>query len=337
MLGLERIGVNDHFFTIGGDSLAAAQLVSRVSKEFAVELAFVRFLETPTIATMAGEIEAAAPCAPPHPHLVPIRPEGTRPTLFCAAGHDEILVGFGTLARYLPADLPVVAFAPLKPEDAAAARTIQAQAARNLAAMRSAQPSGPYFLLGLCHGGLVAYEMARQLERSGERAALLALVDAYPSDWKSGLSASQRVIERLRHGARRTRMNLGAIFGTGGWKHLRGRLSLFRAAWAEKAAAAARRAGLSLHHDDMRLANREAQRNYRAGPYGGSVVLLRATTPRAGIYPIAADAWRPLVRGGFEIVDVSTAYASTLAEPGVQTVAAELTRLLQIAASTTQA
>ena len=152
-----------------------------------MELAFVRFLETPTIATLAGEIEAAQPRAPRHPHLVAIRPEGTRPPLFCAAGHDENLVGFGTLARYLLPDLPVLAFAPFEPEEAASARTIQAQAARNLAAMRGAQPSGPYFLLGLCHGGLVTYEMACQLERSGERVALLALVDAYPSGWKSSL------------------------------------------------------------------------------------------------------------------------------------------------------
>jgi acyl-CoA synthetase (AMP-forming)/AMP-acid ligase II/thioesterase domain-containing protein/acyl carrier protein len=337
MLGLERIGVNAHFFTIGGDSLAAAQLVSRVSKEFAVELAFVRFLETPTIATMAGEIEAAAPSAPRHPHLVSIRPQGTHPPLFCAAGHDEILVGFGTLARYLPPDLPVLAFAPLKPEEAAAARTIQAQAARNLAAMRSAQPSGPYFLLGLCHGGLVTYEMARQLERSGERVALLALVDAYPSGWKSSLTTSTRVIECLRHGARRTRMNLGAVFGRGGWKHLRNRLSLFRAAWAEKATGAALRTGVKRDRGEMRWANREAQRNYRAEPYGGSVSLFRSTTPRAGVYPIAADAWRRLVRGEFEIVDVDTGFESTLADPGAQSLAAELTNRLQIPASITQA
>ncbi len=67
MLGADRVGVDDHFFTIGGDSLAAAQLLACVCKEFAVELAFVRFLETPTIATLAREIEAARPQSPGHP------------------------------------------------------------------------------------------------------------------------------------------------------------------------------------------------------------------------------------------------------------------------------
>jgi thioesterase domain-containing protein len=203
--------------------------------------------------------------------------------------------------------------------------------------MRSAQPQGPYFLLGLCHGGLVAYEMACQLERGGERVALLALLDSYPSGWKSHLSAWARVMESLRHGARRTQTHLGAILGTGGWKHLRERLSLFRAAWTEKAAVSACRAGVSRDGQDARLANREAQRNYAASPYGGAAVLFRSTTPRPGIYPLAAGAWRPLVQGGFEIVDVVNGFGNTLTEPAVAVVAMELTKRLQIVASGTLA
>jgi len=333
MLGLERVGLHDPFFSIGGDSLAAAQLVTHVAKEFHVELAFVRFLEEPTIATLAREIEEAKPRAPLHRHLVAVRPEGTRPALFCAAGHDEILAGFGSLARHLPEDLPVLAFAPIAPEEIPSNRTIEAQAARNLAAMRSAQPEGPYFLIGLCHGGLVAYEMARQLEQNGEHAALLALLDAYPTGWKNRLAAQERVIESLRHGARRIRTHAGAFFNGGGWRHLGQRLSLFRTAWGEKATLAARRAGLSPGRESARLANRVAQSNYTAQPYGGSVVLFRSTTPRPGIYPAAAEAWRPLVHGGIEIVDVATGFGSALSEPGVQTVAAEVAKRLQIAAS----
>jgi oxalate---CoA ligase len=336
VLGADRVGVHDHFFTIGGESLAAAQLVARVSREFAVEIAFVRFLETPTIAGLAREIEAAQPRLTRHPHLVAIRPKGTRTALFCAAGHDDSLVGFGRLARCLPLDLPLIAFAPRGPEEIAALQTIEAQAARNLAAMRSAQPAGPYFLLGLCHGGLVTYEMARQLEQCGERVALLALLDAYPSGWKRNLPPVVRVVEALRHGARRGRTQIRAIVNGGGWKHLRERLAMFRAAWTEKAAVTAHRAGLSRGRENVRLTNREAQRNYVAAPYGGSAVLFRSTALRAGVYPLAAEAWRPLLKGGFEIVDVASGFTHTLAEPGVQAMAAELTKRLQIAASTTQ-
>jgi len=333
MLGVERIGVHDHFFAIGGDSMGAAQLLARVSKEFSVDLAFVRFLETPTIATLARELGEAKPNAPLRPGLVAIKREGTLAPLFCSAGHDENLVGFGTLASRLPQDLPLIAFAPLTADEVAAAGTIEAQAARNVAAMRAAQPEGPYSLLGLCHGGLVVYEMARQLEQSGERVALLALVDAYPSGWKRGLSRHERVVEALRHGARRTRTHAGAIFGSGGWRHLRRRLSLFRAAWSEKATAAACRAGLARNRQRTTIANRQAQRDYVPAPYGGRAVLFRSTMPRPGIYPVAAEAWRSLACGGFEIVDVTTGFGNALSEPGVETLAAELTERLKMAAS----
>ncbi len=164
-----------------------------------------------------------------------------------------------------------MAFAPFEPQEVAAARTIQAQAARNLAALRGAQPLGPYFLIGLCHGGLVAYEMACQLEQSGERVELLALLDAYPSGWKSGLSLQARAVESLRHGALRTLTHTRAILGGGGWTHLRGRLALFCAAWKERASATACRVGLSKDGQDARLANREAQRTYVPSLYGGAV------------------------------------------------------------------
>jgi thioesterase domain-containing protein len=50
-------------------------------------------------------------------------------------------------------------------------------AARYLAAVREAQPRGPYRLLGWSFGGLVAFEMARRLRQEGEEVALLALLD----------------------------------------------------------------------------------------------------------------------------------------------------------------
>jgi thioesterase domain-containing protein len=44
--------------------------------------------------------------------------------------------------------------------------------------MRRIQPKGPYYLLGYCYGGLVAYEIAQQLHACGERVAFLGLLDA---------------------------------------------------------------------------------------------------------------------------------------------------------------
>jgi pimeloyl-ACP methyl ester carboxylesterase len=55
--------------------------------------------------------------------------------------------------------------------------TFEAMAAAHLEALRSVQPVGPYLLGGFCNGGLIAYEMARQLHTQGEQVELLVLID----------------------------------------------------------------------------------------------------------------------------------------------------------------
>jgi thioesterase domain-containing protein len=56
--------------------------------------------------------------------------------------------------------------------------TLEELAARNLAIMQRVQPHGPYCLAGFCFGGVLAFEVARQLQRQDERVALLVLLDA---------------------------------------------------------------------------------------------------------------------------------------------------------------
>ncbi|MEO0684873.1 MAG: non-ribosomal peptide synthetase, partial [Cyanobacteria bacterium J06649_11] len=56
VLGVEKIGMNDNFFGLGGDSILAAQIVNRVREAFGVELSFLFFFEQPTVASMAIKI-----------------------------------------------------------------------------------------------------------------------------------------------------------------------------------------------------------------------------------------------------------------------------------------
>ena len=63
-------------------------------------------------------------------------------------------------------------------EDEPPPHTIEAIAARCRETLQSVQPHGPYMLGGWCFAGVVAFEIARQLEALGERVSLLALFDA---------------------------------------------------------------------------------------------------------------------------------------------------------------
>ncbi|MCP5046337.1 MAG: hypothetical protein GY940_04140, partial [bacterium] len=53
VLGIERIGIKDHFFQLGGHSLTAARAASRIYKELSVQISFRDIFETPTIAGLA--------------------------------------------------------------------------------------------------------------------------------------------------------------------------------------------------------------------------------------------------------------------------------------------
>jgi acyl carrier protein len=57
LLKLERVGVNDNFFLLGGHSLLGTQVIARVSETFGVDLTLLKLFDHPTVAEMSTEIE----------------------------------------------------------------------------------------------------------------------------------------------------------------------------------------------------------------------------------------------------------------------------------------
>ena len=115
-----------------------------------------------------------------------IQAEGTRPPFFCVHGVGGNVVGFRDLARHLGPDQPFYALQPQGLDGKRECLTnIPEMAKRYMQEIRKIQPEGPYRIGGYSFGGLVAYEMAQQLEAQGEEMALLALFDTYPGKVQS--------------------------------------------------------------------------------------------------------------------------------------------------------
>lgn len=117
---------------------------------------------------------------PPSPRfLVPVRRGPQRP-LFLVHSVAGELTWMPHLLEGLDAGRPLHGFAaPGLNSDAPFFPRLEAMAAAYLRDVREQQPHGPYLLGGYSMGGVVAFEMARQLDAAGERTGLLVLIDSF--------------------------------------------------------------------------------------------------------------------------------------------------------------
>ncbi len=179
VLGVTRIGVQDDFFQLGGDSLLAARMFARIAEKLRKNLPLATLFRGPTIEKLARVIRAEG-WTSDWSVVVPIREHGSKPPLFLVHGLHGNVLNFYGFRHHMPADQPLYGVQATGLDSGRATFvSIPEMAAHYNKEIRAVQPNGPYFLGGFSAGGLVAYEMARQLAEAGERVQFLALFDSY--------------------------------------------------------------------------------------------------------------------------------------------------------------
>src|SRR5947209_2408402 len=145
-----------------------------------------------------GTQHAEAEVASPRERVVEIQVGGSKRPFFFLHGHWKGTPFFCfSLARELGSDQPFYALEPYQFNGLPVPPTVEAMAAAHLLSLRAVQPEGPYLLGGWCNGGLVAYEMARQLHAAGQTVDLLVLMDAMYLGYRTRRRLLRRVISRL--------------------------------------------------------------------------------------------------------------------------------------------
>jgi thioesterase domain-containing protein len=177
LLGIRGIGVSENFFEIGGYSLLAARLAVRIEACVGRRLPIKVLFENPTIAGIVAALRQSerAEFEP----VVALRLGGSKVPFFFLHGDPT---GLGLYCRRFGNDLgagrPIYAVAPHGADGGAVPRSIEEMAGERLRLMLRIQPEGPYLLGGYGMGAIVAFEMARQLERLHKRVQHLILVEA---------------------------------------------------------------------------------------------------------------------------------------------------------------
>jgi thioesterase domain-containing protein len=181
VLGIERVGLTDNFFDIGGHSLLAAHLAARIQQVTGRRIPVSAIFRAPTVERLTALLHDNS-LDQPDPTLMPLS-QGTSEIPFFAIAEPGVdSLGYAMLARTLGQRHSVYKLQGAgtrirgRPFEAS---EIQTLAEQYVTAMRRVQPRGPYCLGGMCNGVLIAQEMVQQLESEGEQVALFAILDTW--------------------------------------------------------------------------------------------------------------------------------------------------------------
>jgi thioesterase domain-containing protein/acyl carrier protein len=342
-LGLEQVGLHDDFFQLGGDSLAAAQVMVEIQKAFGRQLHMTVLHEAPTLEGLARVIDRQSSWRS-WPSVVALQPLGSKPPFFCVHGAGGSVLGLMDLARHFASERPFYGVqAPNYLADDEVPKRIEDLAAHYVVAVRARQREGPYHLGGYSFGGSVALEMAQQFRAAGQAVALLAILDHTPPPtryrrlvWTPGLpldffvNTARWVLEdiwRLGPGGRLAALKRKARVAA---TQIRGWLPRYRPASGQTDVAEVfpdrpfpepYRRLLEAHY--------QAMRDYVPKPYAGRVTLFRSRV-RPLLRLHGRDlGWGELAAGGLDVVAVPGNHETMLKPPNVERLAEALLKHLR--------
>jgi acyl transferase domain-containing protein/thioesterase domain-containing protein len=347
LLGVERVGIQDDFFALGGHSLIAVRLFARIKKKYGIEFPLSVLFDAPTIATCADLLRAelgqgpgddgsaARRQKPRYRFLVPMNEvEGSsKLPFFLVAGMFGNVLNLRHLAAHLGSDQPVYALQAkgLYGDDLPHTR-FEEMAQDYIRELRSVQPEGPYLLGGFSGGGLTAFEMAGQLLAQGEEIAALVLLDSMPSVIPAPTRSDRLRIQlqRLAH------QGPGYVA-----QWARNRIRWERERRERRSRPTRELTPAEFRSEQIEAAFREALIHYRMPVHSGKVILFRP--PLDTRHPLGggrianrrrelidhANHWKPYVSGGIDVRVVPGDHDSMVLEPSVRVLAARVRECLE--------
>ena len=177
LLNTTPIGIADNFFELGGHSFLAVRLMAQIHDRFGHNLPLSTLFENPTIEKLATIVSQPFR-ETSNSHLVAIQSSGSKTPFFCMHGAGGGVNPYFKVSKRLGEDYPFYALEQSHTQQQPEIITVEETAACYIQEIRKVQPNGPYLLGGFCYGGVLAFEMAQQLQRQGQKIGLLVVIDA---------------------------------------------------------------------------------------------------------------------------------------------------------------
>lgn len=331
---LERpnIGPLDNFFDCGGDSLKALRLQVAIHERLGVDVPLDVLVRYPTPAGLADWLDHIQGFDGSSRVLTVLQPKGAGIPLFCVPGIGGEPMEFQALARYLGPHRPVYGLRASRTETSTAEQSVEAIASAYLAEISSVcRQEWPILLCGHSLGGLVAFEMACQLEAAGRRVGLLAIIDTPISR-----GDMRRVIDRVRDVFANLPAWIRYDLLESGWSNLAIRaLGKAESMWRHLGAAAGRpgaedELNLRSYFGVLNLPDQfreivtvryKAACRYDPQVYSGTVTLFRAYAQSLTGRRDRHQGWADLAAGGVDVFDVPGHHSSCVSEPHVRRLA----------------
>jgi amino acid adenylation domain-containing protein len=336
-MGLQKISIYDNFFQLGGRSLVAVKIMARIEQETGKRLPLATLFEHSTVERLAARLEMDADDIT-WQSLVPIKPGGSKMPLYIVHGAGLNVLLFNALAMNMDAEQPVYGLQARglngidEPLD-----VMEEIAANYVEEIINHDPVGPYAVAGYSLGGLIAYEMAKQMLAMGKDVKMLAMFDTYADQTKNGNSwltnavkdtwfiikqvaytpvlfvdDPKRTIEyKGREISRRIQKIAKKLFGP----------------------KVKKKEGFAAYSDEIHERSLAAQRNYRLTPVHIAIELFRAKKKTFYMDDFKLLGWRPYALKGVNVHDIPGEHNTIFAPPNDKQFAEVLQKCLDEAAS----
>jgi amino acid adenylation domain-containing protein len=334
VLGIQPIGIMDNFFELGGHSLMAVKLVTEIEKAFGKNILLSTLFQAQTIEELAIVLKPQSVTKPTWTSLVEIKPGNPSKTpLFCIHAVWGNILFCRNFTNHLETERPIYGLQSRGLDgEHQPCTSIPEMATNYIEEIQTIQPQGPYLLTGFSLGGVIAFEIAQQLQAQGQEIQLLALVDTSCPNQDADRESIDRTLlsKTLLHFRKLLKLNnsdrVDYIWKRVVWNLTEGNANILYKLYLRHI----KNSLTELRLLNVYWANYQTQYSYVPQPYQGKIILFKADDRGIGNEDEHDDTldWGLLASEGLEIVTIVGSHEDLIEEPNVRMLSAKFNTYL---------